>query len=87
MKISLTDFFELTIAEAMVLTDGHEKQQEELYSLMFMASYNANGAIHGGKKFKSKHPFYRSDKKKNKVTKEQRDETLAFLQKAIEEGR
>ena len=54
---------------------------------MFMACYNANGAISGGKKFKLKHPFYRSEKKKKKVTKEQRDETLAFLQKAMQESR
>jgi hypothetical protein len=87
MKISLTDFFELTIEEALILIDGNEKHQEELYSLMFMACYNANGAISGGKKFKLKHPFYRSEKKKKKVTKEQRDETLAFLQKAMQESR
>ena len=87
MKISLTDFFELTIEEALILIDGNEKHQEELYSLMFMACYNANGAISGGKKFKLKHPFYQSEKKKKKVTKEQRDETLAFLQKAMQESR
>ena len=45
-----------------------------------MASYNANGAIQGGKKFKIEHPF---DKKKQramkKPTKEERDSTLEWL--------
>jgi hypothetical protein len=86
VKISLTTFFELTVHEAILLINNHEKQQEEFYSLMFMATYNSSGAVYGGKKFKIQHPF---EKKATKTaaTKKQKDETMAFLQNAMKESR
>lgn len=77
----------MSLRECSLAVNGHHKAIERDYNLAFMASYNANGAIQGGKKFKIEHPF---DKKKQKAakkptkaakkpTKEERDSTLDWL--------
>ena len=80
MKISPNCFYQMSIRESSLAVNGHFKAVERDYNLAFMASYNANGAIQGGKKFKIEHPF---DKKKQqaakKPTKEERDSTLDCL--------
>ena len=80
MKISPNCFYQMSIRESSLAVNGHFKAVERDYNLAFMASYNANGAIQGGKKFKIEHPF---DKKKQqaakKPTKEERDSTLEWL--------
>jgi hypothetical protein len=52
MKISPNCFYQMSIRESSLAVNGHFKAVERDYNLAFMASYNANGAIQGGKKFK-----------------------------------
>lgn len=82
------DFYELSFEEATLLADNFQKRLEENYMLNFIACYNAMGAIQDGKKFKINHPFDEGQAtKKNVPTKKQKEETLAFLQEKINEGR
>lgn len=78
MKLSPTDFYQMSLKEINGAIEGHQKAIERDYNLLFLAMYNANGIIQGGKKFKPDHPF--EDKKsRKKPTKKERDETLAWL--------
>ena len=80
MKISPFYFYQMSLKECFLAVNGHNKAIERDYNLAFMASYNANGAIQGGKNFKIEHPFDEKKKKsKKKPTKEERDSTLEWL--------
>ena len=69
----------MSLRECSLAVNGHHKAIERDYNLVFMASYNANGAIQGGKNFKIEHPFDKKKKSKKKPTKEERDSTLEWL--------
>lgn len=75
------DFYRMSIREVMLAIDGKNEALERDYNLMVFASFNGNGMIQGGKKFKPINPFEENKKevKKKKPTKQDRDETLAFL--------
>lgn len=75
--MSPADFYELTVGEALLAIEQHRESEKMNYYLNYMAFYNAYGSA-TNKKFKPKHPF--EEKKSKKIaTKQERDETLAFL--------
>ena len=47
--------------------------------------YNVQGMMNGGKKFKVLDPFENKEHSKKKPTKEERDETLAFIKQKVGE--
>ena len=67
MKISPFYFYQMSLRECSLAVNGHHKAIERDYNLAFMASYNAHGAIQGGKKFKIEHPFDENKKKSKKT--------------------
>lgn len=69
----------MSLKEVNGAIKGHQRAMERDYTLLFMAVYNANGLIQGGKKFKVEHPFDDKTKNVKKPTKKERDETLEWL--------
>ena len=64
MKQSPLSFYELSIREVALAIEGHNQAIERDYHLNFLAMYNAQGLITGGKKFKVVDPF---ENKANKI--------------------
>lgn len=92
MGVPPFSFYQLTIAEAMLMIEGFRQQEEWQYNLTFTAMYNANGYFHGSdgkRKFKPIDPFdYKEDNKKSqpkKVDKEVYDNTLNHLMERFRE--
>lgn len=83
MKLSPSDFYQMSLKEVSLAIKGYQRALERDYNLLFMAVYNANGLIQGGKKFKPEHPFEDKKKSKKKPTKKERDETLEWLKTEI----
>lgn len=80
--MSPTSFYSMSLRECTMAVEGHTEALKRDYHLNFLACYNANGLIQGGKKFKELNPF-KEDKKKKIPTKKERDETLEFLKSKI----
>ena len=85
MKQSPLSFYELSIREVALAIEGHNQAIERDYHLNFLAMYNAQGMMNGGKKFKVLDPFENKANSKKKPTKEERDETLAFIKQKVGE--
>ena len=85
MKQSPLSFYELSIREVALAIKGHNQAIERDYHLNLLAMYNAQGMINIGKKFKVIDPFENKGKSKKKPTKEERDETLAFIKQKVGE--
>lgn len=84
MKMSPLSFYNLTVREVAMAIKGHENALERDYALKFLACFNANGVVQGGKKFKMINPFEK-EKPKNKPSKAQKEETLAFIKRKVGE--
>ena len=85
MKQSPLSFYELSIREVALAIEGQNQAIERDYHLNLWAMYNAQGMISIGKKFKVIDPFENKGKSKKKPTKEERDETLAFIKQKVGE--
>ena len=85
MKQSPLSFYELSIREVALAIEGYNQAIERDYHLNLLAMYNAQGMINIGKKFKVIDPFENKGKSKKKPTKEERDETLAFIKQKVGE--
>ena len=85
MKQSPLSFYELSIREVALAIEGHNQAIERDYHLNFLAMYNAQGLITCGKKFEVVYPFENKADSKKKPTKEERDETLAFIKQKVGE--
>ena len=85
MKQSPLSFYELSIREVALAIEGHNQAIERDYHLNLLAMFNAQGMINIGKKLKVIDPFENKGKSKKKPTKEERDETLAFIKQKVGE--
>ena len=85
MKQSPLSFYELSIREVALAIEGHNQAIERDFHLNLLAMYNAQGMINIGQKFKVIDPFENKGKSKKKPTKEERDETLAFIKQKVGE--
>lgn len=85
MKQSPLSFYQMTIREVALAIEGHNNALERDYHLNFLAAYNAQGLMNGGKKFKVVDPFEKQEKK-HIPTREERDATLEFLNSQIRGG-
>lgn len=81
LGISPSEFYGMTIREVNFAIKGKDDALMRDYNLMLIACLNANGMVHVGKKYKVINPFEVEKKVKNKKkpTKQDRDETLAFI--------
>ncbi len=84
MKQSPLSFYEMTIREVSLAIEGHNNALERDYHLQFLAAYNAQGLINGGKKFKAIDPFEKAEEK-HIPTREERDKVFEFLNSQIKE--
>ena len=82
LGISPADFYRMSIREVGLAIKGKDDALMRDYNLLLIACINGNGLFHGGKKFKVINPFEvdEKEKTKRKPTKQERDETIAFLQ-------